>query len=146
MPEDKKLGEGGVIYHGTKDTLITAAGAPFLLSGREINVPSQNREITISHEMDWVRACKESASNRVKPVSDFGEAGPLNEMIVAGVAAIRLKELGKELQWDGPNMKFTNIDANDTIGPRSQPVNALQFAQNLIKHTYHNGFKLAEMP
>ena len=148
MPEDKKLGEGGVIYHGTKDTLITAAGTPFLLSGREIKIPSQNREITISHEMDWVRACKESSSNRIKPVSDFGEAGPLNEMIVAGVAAIRLQRLGKELNWDGPNMKFSNIGPDETIrgSSRTEQINAQQYAQEMIKHTYHNGFKLVDMP
>ena len=148
MPEDKKLSEGGVIYHGTKDTLITAAGAPFLLSGREINAPAKEREVTITHELDWVRACKESASSRIKPVSDFGEAGPLNEMIVAGVAAIRLQGLGKELNWDGPNMKFTNISPTDTIRgeSRSEQINAQEFAQNLIKHTYHNGFKLVDMP
>jgi len=149
MPEEKKLGEGGVIYHGTKDTLITAAGAPFLLSGRKIDVPSQNREITISHELDWVRACKENASSRVKPVSDFGEAGPLNEMIVAGVAAIRLQGLGKELIWDGTNMKFTNISSGDTLSPANrgeQPINAQEFAQNMLKHNYKNGFKLVDMP
>ena len=152
MPEDKKFGEGGVIFHGTKDTLITAAGAPFLLSGREIKVPSQSREITISHEQDWIRACKENPSSRVKPVSDFGEAGPLNEMIVAGVAAVRLQGLGKELHWDGPNMAFTNISASETLnmvtkdGSRAETVNVQQFAQSLIKHTYHNGFKLVDMP
>lgn len=145
LSEDKKFGEGGAIYYGTKDTLV-ATGGLYLLSGKEINVPSQHRIVETNHEMDWVRACKESAKNRVKPVSDFGEAGPLNEMIVAGVAAVRLQGLGKELHWDGPNMKFTNIHPEETIQLNNEPVNAQEFSQELIKHTYHNGFKLIDMP
>ena len=43
------------------------------------------------HEMDWVRACKESPSSRVMPKSDFSEAGPMNEMVAMGVLAIRLQ-------------------------------------------------------
>ncbi len=39
----------------------------------------------------------------------FSEAGPFNEMVVMGVLAVRLQALNKELEWDGPNMKFTNI-------------------------------------
>ncbi len=146
LPEDKKFGEGGVVYHGTKDTLV-ATGGVYLLSGKEINnVSSQNRVVEISHEMDWVRACKEDKKNRVKPVSDFAEAGPLNEMIVAGVAAVRLQGLNKILRWDGPNMKFTNINQDETIQLNDEMINAQTFAQELIKHTYNNGFKLIDMP
>lgn len=39
--------------------------------------------------MDWVRACKEDKSSRVMTKSDFSEAGPVNEMVVMGVLAIR---------------------------------------------------------
>jgi hypothetical protein len=146
LPDNVKLGLGGTIYHGTKDTIIVADGVS-LLSGREANAPSQARVVEQSHEMDWVRACKESANNRVKPVSDFDEAGPLNEMIVAGVAAVRLQSLGKTLRWDVPNMRFSNIGESDTIEiSRNNSVNARSFAEELIKHTYHNGFKLIDMP
>lgn len=145
LPEEKKLGEGGAIYHGTKDTLI-ATGDVYLLSGKEIEVPSQNRVVEITHEMDWVRACKEDAKNRVKPASDFGEAGPLNEMIVAGVAAVRLQSLNKTLHWNGPEMKFANIHPEETIKLNDETIPAEAFAQELIKHTYQNGFKLVDMP
>ncbi len=144
LPDNIKLGLGGTIYHGTKDTLIVSDRTN-LLSGRDIsNVASQQRVIDISHEMDWVRACKESANNRVKPVSDFDEAAPLNEMIVAGVASVRLQSLGKTLQWDGANMRFTNISADETIRVGEETLNAKAFAEELIKHTYHNGYKLIE--
>ena len=144
MPDNMRLGANGTIYYGTKDTIVGGR----LLSGREMNAPSQQRVIEVTHEMDWVRACKESADNRIKPVSDFGEVGPLNEMIVAGVAAVRLQNLDRTLKWDQPNMRFTNINAEETIrtGNANETVNALAFASELIKHTYHNGYKLVDMP
>ena len=67
------------------------------------------------HEMDWVRACKESPSSRVMPKSDFSEAGPMNEMVAMGVLAIRLQGLNKTLEWDGANMRFTNIGDDETL-------------------------------
>lgn len=85
-------------------------------------------------------------------------------MVVMGVLAIRLQGLNKTLEWDGENMRFTNIGANETIrtvikdgftihnGHPSfnktwtDPVNAQQFANELIKHTYRDGWKLPAMP
>jgi hypothetical protein len=85
---------GAVIFHGTKDTLVCGCyGAnPWLLSGREIPVPTLTREVPENnHYTDFIRACKESPENRVKTASDFSEAGPLNEMVVMGVLAVRLQ-------------------------------------------------------
>ena len=105
------------------------------------------------HEQDWVRACKESPANRVKPKSDFSEAGPFNEMVVMGVLAVRLQGLNKVLDWDGQNMKFTNIKDDEMLkiqisddfkvvdgDPKfdkkfTEPMNAKQFAEELMKHT-----------
>lgn len=159
-------GGGLVIFHGTKDTLVCGCYGqnPVLLSGRKPNAPKVRRRITTSHEMDWVRACKESAANRIPTASDFSEAGPFNEMVVMGVLAVRLQALQKELHWDGVNMKFTNIDPNETIktvikdgftikdGHPSfnkdwtEPVSAQAFAAELINHNYRNGWKLPAMP
>ena len=63
--------------------------------------------------MDWIRACKEDAKNRVKTASDFSEAGPFNEMVVMGVLAVRLQGLNRELLWDGDNMRFKNIGSGE---------------------------------
>jgi hypothetical protein len=108
---------GGVLFHGTKDTLICGCYGkdPWLLSGRTPTVEPSMRKVELSHEMDWVRACKESPDSRVETASPFKEAGPFNEMVVMGVLAVRLQGLNKELQWDGERMTFTNISANDTI-------------------------------
>ncbi len=168
VPAGKNLNDngGGVIFYGTKDTLICGCYGmnPWLVSGRKPNAPKKSREVTLSHQMDWVRACKESPSSRVQTASPFSEAGPLNEMVVMGVLAVRLQALDQELNWDGANMKFTNIPADKTIktvvkdGFRihdghptfdkswTDPVNAVAYAEELIKHTYRDGWKLPAMP
>lgn len=163
---DMNVEGGGVIFHGTKDTLICGCyGAkPWLLSGRTPSAPKVLREVKEGHQMDWVRACKEDASNRIETASPFSEAGPFNEMVVMGVLAIRLQGLNQELNWDGENMKFTNIPSDATVRSvikdgftindghpsfdksMTDPVNAQAFAEELIKHTYRNGWKLPDMP
>jgi hypothetical protein len=157
---------GGVIFHGTKDKLICGCYGvrPWLLSGRTPNVPKTLRRVDTSHEMDWVRACKESPKDRQETQSSFKEAGPFNEMVVMGVLAVRLQELNKELEWDGPNMRFTNIGDNETIRivvedgftikdghptfdkKMTDPINAKAFAAELIKHNYRDGWSLPPMP
>jgi hypothetical protein len=168
MPTGKELNDNGgaCIFYGTKDTLICGCYGmnPWLISGKPLNATKTLRRVTTSHEMDWVRACKENASGRVPTASPFSEAGPLNEMVVMGVLAVRLQELNRELLWDGENMEFTNISDNDKIQTiikdgftihdghptfnktMTDPVSAKQFAQELIKHTYRDGWNLPEMP
>jgi hypothetical protein len=155
---------GAAIFYGTKDTLVCGCygSDPWLLSGRVPNAPKTQREVPGDiggHELDWVRACKENPATRVKPASDFSEAGPFNEMVVMGVLGVRLQGLNKELEWDGANMKFTNIGANETFGitlsddfkivdghptfnKPSIEFNAKSFAEELIKHNYRDGWSL----
>ena len=167
VPAGKNLGDGnGLIFHGTKDTLICGCYGidPWLVSGSTPKSPEVLREVTEGHEMDWVRACKESAANRVETASPFSEAGPFNEMVVMGVMAVRLQALNQELHWDGVNMKFTNIPTDATIKTvikdgfhihdghptfdksYTEPQNAVAFANEMIKHTYRAGWKLPDMP
>ena len=158
--------DGGCIFHGTKDTLICGCYGrdPWLLSGRVPVSPKTERRVTESHEMDWVRACKESPESRLMTQSDFSEAGPFNEMVVMGVLAVRLQGLNKTLQWDGDRMEFTNINDTETIKiciedhfsildgdptfdrKMTDPINAKQFSQEMIKHNYRTGWALPEMP
>lgn len=157
---------GAVLFHGSKDTLVCGCYGrePWLLSGRVPVVPKTERRVEGSkHEMDWVRACKESPESRVATKSDFAESGPFNEMVVMGVLAVRLQGLNKELEWNGEKMEFTNIGDNDTVRltisdnftiidgdpkfdrPNIQ-LNAKQFAAEMVKHTYRKGFTLPGMP
>ena len=117
-----------------------------------------------SHQMDWVRACKERPENRLETASPFSEAGPFNEMVVMGVLAVRLQSLNQELYWDGEKMQFTNIPSDATIRTIVEDgfkitdghptfnktwtdrVSAIEYANEMIKHTYKNGWKLPDMP
>ncbi|MDR1866481.1 MAG: Gfo/Idh/MocA family oxidoreductase [Bacteroidales bacterium] len=163
--KDMNNGGGAAIFYGSKDTLVCGCYGrePWLLSGRVPDAPKTQREVTVSHEMDWVRACKESPETRVETPSNFSEAGPFNEMVVMGVLGVRLQHLNKELEWDGVNMQFTNIsdtdkfnltlsddfkvvDGHPTFNKPSISINAKSFAAELIKHTYREGWSLPAMP
>lgn len=157
---------GGVIMYGSRDTLVYGcySDRPYLLSGREPVVPKTLREIKVNHTQDWVRACKEDPEYRIPSASDFSEAGPFNEMVVMGVLATRLQGLNMVLEWDGENMRFTNIPKNATVrsvikdgftiydGHPSfnrtwtEPEDANAFAEELIRHTYRDGYSLPQMP
>ena len=102
--------------------------------------------------------------NFVRSNSDFSQAGPFVEMVDLGVAAVRMQGLNQILEWDGPNMKFTNIPADAKIQFQthdgftikdghptfnktySDPVNAREFAAGLIKRQYREGYSLPDMP
>ena len=156
---------GGAIFYGTKGTLIcgTYARDPFII-GREDNPPRITNELRRipnamegGHEMDWVRACKESKENRVECSSNFEYAGPLNETVVAGNLAVRLQDLRRRLEWDAENMKITNISDSDEIrvvttdsftvidgDPKFDTqyanLNAKEAAESYIKKTYREGW------
>ncbi len=147
-PVDRRQ-SSGVVFHGSKDTLICGEYGtdPILLSGRIPNVPQTLRRIDGTHEEDWIRACKETPESRVLSASDFSVAGPFNEMVVMGVLAVRLQALNKVLDWDGPNMTFTNISATDELRlGRNNTIKAKEFADQLIKHNYREGWTLPAMP
>ena len=157
-------GGGVTIFHGTKDTLVCGCYGqkPFLVSGRVPKAPQVERRVGTSHEQDWIRACKESPENRVPTKSDFAFSGPFNEMVVMGVLAVRLQGLNRPLQWDGLNMRFTNIGEGEELNLKQtemkvidgdpkmttidHKVNAMAYAQELIKHTYREGWTLPDMP
>ena len=168
MPKGKKFdGNGVCVFYGTKDTMVvgTYGNQPFLVSGREPIVPELCRIVpNDNHQQDWIRACKEPADSRVETASCFALSGPLNETVVMGVVAVRLQELGQWLDWDGENMKFTNIPADAKVRPSNEikfsikdghptfknndttPMDANEYAANLIKPIYYNGYKLPEIP
>ncbi len=163
LPAGKMMGDGGggAMFVGTKGTLIcsTYARDPYII-GREMDppsVPQEFRRVTTSHEMDWVRACKENRRNRVNPSSYFGYSGPLNEVVVMGNLAVRLQDLKRPLEWDGENMRITNIDEMEEIRVVSSDIftvvdgdpqfdteyatiNAAEAARNYIKRPYRNGW------
>jgi predicted dehydrogenase len=117
LPEGRTWqGEGCAIY-GTKDTLVLGSHGtdPYLLSGRTPASPEVLRVVPDNnHYLDWVAACK-NPDLRDKTASHFGEAGPFNEIVLMGVLAVRLQKLNRILDWDGPNMQFTNISDAEKV-------------------------------
>ncbi|MDR1723869.1 MAG: Gfo/Idh/MocA family oxidoreductase [Tannerella sp.] len=159
LPQGVEMGSGrnGIIFHGTKGILICGnygEGYKMYPEDKFKNLPkpkAQLRRVGMSHEMDFVRACKESPENRVLPLSNFEYAGPLNEMVVMGNLAVRMKDLNRRLLWDGENMRITNLADNDEIKvtngiPKEEPrvltLNAKQAAEEYIKHNYRSGWSL----
>jgi predicted dehydrogenase len=135
-------GEGCAIY-GTKDTLVLGShgSAPYLLSGRTPKSPEVLRVVPENnHYLDWVAACK-NPDLRDKTASHFGEAGPFNEIVLMGVLAVRLQKLNRILEWDGPNMQFTNISADDKVSTWSEmfDIGKMMAAANAAAKTAGSG-------
>ncbi len=159
LPDGTELGQGknGIIFHGTKGKLVCGNyGSDYKLLPLEnfaklVKPPQTVRRVKGSHEMDWVRACKESPESRVLPASNFEYACPLNEMVVMGNLAVRMQGLRKTLKWDGANMTFTNLSDDDKITvvngtpgvePKKFELNAKQYAAELVKTNYRDGWSL----
>jgi len=159
IPDNIELGldRNGVIFHGTKGVLMCGNyGEKYKLypedKFRSLPKPAARlRRVETSHEMDFVRACKESAENRVMPLSNFEYAGPLNEMVVMGNLAVRLKSLNKKLLWNGEEMRITNLAPDDKISvtngipkeePRTLTINAIEASTEYVKHNYREGWTL----
>jgi predicted dehydrogenase len=159
LPDGIELGEGknGVVFHGSKGKLVCGNyGSKYRLLPEEkfsklVRPPKTVRRVGTSHEMDWVRACKESPENRIMPASNFEYACPLNEMVVMGNLAVRMQGLRKKLMWDGSNMTFTNLSDDDKITvtngipgaePKKIEINAKKYAAELVKTNYRKGWNL----
>jgi hypothetical protein len=84
-------------------------------------------------------------------------------MVLLGVLAIRMQSLNKTLKWDAENMKFLNIadseelrivtsdefkviDGHPHSNTKYARLNAIEAASEYVKHTYHNGWTLPDMP
>ena len=159
LPDGMEMGQGknGVLFHGTKGKLVCGNyGSNYKLLPEnkfaKLTMPPKTlRRVEGSHEMDWVRSCKESAENRILPLSNFEYACPLNEMVVMGNLAVRLQGLRKKLKWDGENMAFTNLSDEDKImvtngipgaEPKNIELNAKKFVAELLRTNYRQGWDL----
>ena len=108
---------GGVIFVGDKGKLMCSVygNNPRLIpESRMKGYKRPKKTIPRSpgiHE-EWIEACKGG-----KPTtSNFDYASALTETMLLGNIAIRLSDKNTKLYWDGPNMKFTNLDeANEHI-------------------------------
>ncbi|MCE4563669.1 Gfo/Idh/MocA family oxidoreductase [Maribellus sp. CM-23] len=170
LKDGEKMGDdgGGCIFYGTRGKIMcgTYGANPTLLPTSEMahfeppvmSIRRISNAMEGGHEQDWIRACKENKETRVEASSNFAYAGPLNEMVVMGVLAVRLQSLERKLQWDGPNMRFKNISDSDNLRILSkndfEVVNgdprfskeymklpAKATAEEWIRHTYRKGWE-----
>ena len=108
------VGEKGFIQHGSH-----GAGGVHLLPeafAKDAELPPATLkripQLPGAHEHDWLRACKtgEPAS------SSFEYGGPLTEMVLLGVLAIRMKD--RRIEWDAENMRINGDDeAQQLVDP-----------------------------
>jgi predicted dehydrogenase len=112
---DEELNKGGgVLFIGTKGKLLhdTYGYNPRLLPKSlhdSVGTPAQTYErIKTSHEMNWIDAIRGTQ----KTTSPFEYSARLTEIMLLGVAALNA---GKKIQYDGANMRITNVADSDAL-------------------------------
>jgi predicted dehydrogenase len=116
LEEGRKMGSknGGALFVGDKGMLMCGCYGknPRLIPEskmQEFERPEKTIPRVEGHHQDWLAACKGG-----KPAcSNFDYAGPLTEVVLLGNLALRA---GKRLEWDGENMRVTNVpEANQYV-------------------------------
>jgi predicted dehydrogenase len=104
------IGDKGTIAYGSH-----GAGQVRLIPQAKMDAfkkPAQKLSRGNEHHRDWLQAIK----NGTKAGSDFSYGGPLTEIAMLGVIAIKLA--GTKLEWDATQMRFANSkEANDFLNP-----------------------------
>jgi predicted dehydrogenase len=103
-------GDKGVIMYGSH------GAEPLRIIPEEkmkaYTLPKKTLPRVKSHSDDWLRAIREGG----KAGSDFSYGGPLTELAMIGVIALKMP--GTKLEWDGPSGRFTNSEeANRHLNP-----------------------------
>jgi predicted dehydrogenase len=126
LEADRKLPQSGSLFVGEKGKLIceTYGVSPRIIPESKMKAYRRPKKtlprVVGSHEQNWIDACK----GKTTAVSNFDYSGPLTETVLLGNLAIWFA--GQSLQWDGPNMKVTNLAE----------------AAQLVKPTYREGWSL----
>jgi predicted dehydrogenase len=121
-PKDLESGRnqprtGGIVY-GDKGTITYGshgAGGVRIIPEPKMKAyerPDKTLPRVRGHHKDWLDAIK----NNKNAGSNFDYGGPLTEIARLGIIATQM--LGRKLEWDSRNMRFTNCDeANQLINP-----------------------------
>jgi predicted dehydrogenase len=116
-PERKAVDTGAVVY-GDKGTIMYGshgAGGVRIIPETKMKayqLPAKTIPRVPGHHKDWLQAITKGT----KAGSDFSYGGPLTEIALLGVIAIKLA--GKKLEWDAQKMRFTNCpEADELINP-----------------------------
>lgn len=104
------IGDQGKIIYGSHG----AAAARLIpeTRWRAYQKPAQTIPRSPGHHEEWAMACKRAG----RAGSDFSYGGPLTEIALLGLIALRFP--GQTLEWDGPAMRITNhAEANAWVKP-----------------------------
>ena len=118
LDEKRKLPKTGNLFVGTKGKILCSGdycGSARIIPEskmKEIGKPPKMLDRSPGHYKEWYLALTGEKPYDF-PKSNFGYAGPMTEKILLGNIALRV---GKRIEWDGPNLKITNIpDANKYV-------------------------------
>lgn len=122
MDADDKSIDIGAAVMGDKGTIVYgshgASGVRLIPQEKADaykNPPRTLPRVRGGHHREWLQAIKEGRQAN----ADFSYGGPLTELAMLGVIAIKLA--GTKLEWDAPKMKFTNSsEANQYVNPPSR--------------------------
>ena len=115
--DDKDIGAGAVVIGANGKLAYGSHGASRvrLLPAKrmdEYQRPAKTIPRVRDHHTDWIEAIR----NGRKAGSDFAYGGPLTEIAMLGVIAIKLA--GTKLEWDAKQMRFANSpEANALVNP-----------------------------
>lgn len=118
LESDEKDIRTGAVVMGDKGTIVYGshgAGQVRLIPEAKMlayKKPAKTIPRVKEHHLDWINAIK----NGKKAGSDFSYGGPLTEIALLGIIAIKLH--GTKLEWDGQSGRFKNCsEANDFLNP-----------------------------
>jgi predicted dehydrogenase len=116
-PDDKGVDTGAVVI-GDKGIIIYGshgAGGVRIIPQKKMDEyqrPPKKLPRVRGHHWDWLQAIRSGG----KAGSDFSYGGPLTEVALLGVIALKFP--GTKLEWDAAAMKFKNSrDANQHVNP-----------------------------
>lgn len=121
-PDDKSIEIGAAVL-GDKGTIVYgshgASGVRLIPQEKADaykNPPRTLPRVREGHHRDWLKAIKEG-----RPAgSDFSYGGPLTELAMLGVIAIKMA--GTKLEWNAEKMEFSNSpEANRYVNPPYRP-------------------------
>jgi hypothetical protein len=106
-PDEKGVATGAVVV-GDKGTIVYGshgAGPVRLIPQAKMDAyhkPAKSIPRAKEHHQDWLQAIRKGA----QAGSDFSYGGPLTEIALLGIIAIKMG--GQKLEWDGPAGRFRN--------------------------------------
>jgi predicted dehydrogenase len=131
LEPDRRLPTSGTIFVGEKGKIMceTYSESPRLIPESRMQAYKRPKKTLPrvpgswdqgAHEANWI----DGILGKTKPVSNFDYAGPFTETVLLGNIGMRFAS--QKLEWDGPNMKVTNVAA----------------ANEVIQHHYRAGWSL----